>query len=346
MQAICDRNREDKTILITGVAGFVGYHISELLLSKGWRVTGVDSMTDYYDVNLKYERLKLLKEAANFQFHKISIEDEVFIETFKNKKFHSIVHLAAQAGVRYSIENPRAYLETNLVGTFNVLELAKFISVPHLLMASTSSVYGANKQMPFSENDKADTQMSFYAATKKSNEMMAHSYSHIYKVPITMFRFFTVYGPWGRPDMALFKFANAILNGQPIDVYNHGVMKRDFTYIDDLVYAIFKLIDCIPSQVVESQGIYQGDSISEVAPFRIVNIGNSTPTHLMDYIKCLEKALGSTAEKNYLPMQPGDVPETFADTRLLEALTGFQPRTSVETGVNKFVDWYLKFRLR
>lgn len=344
MLAICDKNTDDNTILITGAAGFVGYHISKLLLSKGWRVIGVDSITDYYDVNLKYERLKLLKELNNFHFYKVSIEDEEFIETFKNKKFHSIIHLAAQAGVRYSIENPRAYLETNLVGTFNVLELAKFISVSHLLMASTSSVYGANKQMPFSENEKADTQMSFYAATKKSNEMMAHAYSHIYKVPITMFRFFTVYGPWGRPDMALFKFADAILNGRPIDVYNHGAMKRDFTYVDDLVNAIFKLIECIPHQESETQSTYDGDSISEVAPFRIVNIGNSKPTSLMHYIECLETALGLTADKNYLPMQPGDVPETFADTRLLETLTGFKPKTSVETGVDRFVDWYLKYR--
>jgi UDP-glucuronate 4-epimerase len=334
----------NETVLITGAAGFIGFHLSKLLLSHGMQVIGVDAITDYYDVSLKEKRLEILSQNKNFEFHKMRIDDATFIEKFASYEIKNIVHLAAQAGVRYSIEQPREYVDTNLIGTFNVLELSKKIDVAHLLMASTSSVYGSNTEMPFSENEKADTQMSFYAATKKANEAMAHSYAHIHNIPTTMFRFFTVYGSWGRPDMALFKFADAMLSGKPIDVYNNGKMERDFTYVSDLVHAIMLLIDVIPHSHEDRADRNSDDSISDVAPFRIVNIGNSNPVKLMDYIKALEDALGIDAQKNYLPMQQGDVPATYANTNLLESLTSYRPNTTIENGVAEFAVWYLKYK--
>lgn len=337
-----------KTVIITGAAGFIGFHLSKLMLSQGWRVIGVDSMSRYYDVKLKYARLRQLNQNQYFIFKQQKIEIQ---SKFQNICIEyppdAIIHLAAQAGVRYSIDNPEDYVETNLVGTFKVLEAARRCSVDHLLMASTSSVYGANEVMPFHELQKTDHQMSFYAATKKSNEVMAHSYSHIFNIPITMFRFFTVYGPWGRPDMALFKFTDAIIKDEPIDVYNYGDMKRDFTYVEDLVRGIFELVKVPPKNQDNSQDHNQDmstiDSLSPVAPWRVVNIGNSSSVKLMDYIEALEQALGKTAQKNYLPMQAGDVPCTLASTELLGLLTEYSPSTSVQDGVRKFVDWYLDY---
>lgn len=336
----------DKHVLITGAVGFIGFHLSNILLQSGYHVVGVDALTEYYDVDLKKRRLDILKNHQNFRFKKMRIEDNEFLDPVAfPKKVDVIIHLAAQAGVRYSIDKPREYVDTNLIGTFNVLELAKKTKVEHLLMASTSSVYGANKDMPFDELQKCDTQMSFYAATKKANEAMAHSYAHIFDIPITMFRFFTVYGPWGRPDMALFKFADLMLKGEPIDVYNYGKMKRDFTYVEDLVEAIKLLIGCVPELPGRRDNAIVNDSISEVAPFRIVNIGNSQSVELMDYIKALEGALGITASKNMLPMQQGDVPATFANTNLLQSLTGFNPKTDVSEGIYRFAEWYKEYKL-
>ena len=337
--------KDKKNVLITGCAGFIGFHLSKLLLENGYVVTGVDAITDYYDVGLKKARLGLLEKFNNFHFEKMRIETDEFLNTFSNKsRIDLIIHLAAQAGVRHSIENPREYVDTNLVGSFNVLEIAKNHEVQHLLMASTSSVYGSNTEMPFGELQKCDTQMSFYAATKKANEAMSHSYSHIHHIPTTMFRFFTVYGPWGRPDMALFKFAKNIIGGLPIDIYNHGKMERDFTFVSDLVEAIRRLIDAPPQKLGErSLKKLPDDSMSDVAPWRVVNIGNSDPVQLMTYVAALEAALGIKAVKNFMPMQQGDVPATFANTSLLQQLTGFKPNTSVEDGVAKFVEWYLSF---
>lgn len=326
-----------KTFLITGAAGFIGFHLSSFLLQNGHEVIGVDSISDYYDVNLKYTRLSILKNHHNFKFYKYDISRTDFIERMAHDAIDIIIHLAAQAGVRYSIENPMEYLNTNIVGTFQVLELARTKNVAHLLCASTSSVYGSNKILPFDELQKCDTPMSFYAATKKSNEVMAHSYSHIHDIPVTMFRFFTVYGPWGRPDMALFKFAKAMKDNQPIEVYNNGDMKRDFTYVLDLVNAISQLVDCTP---IIGKAVCSTDSISDVAPFRTVNIGNDQPVNLMTYIEALEKALGVEAKKRYLPMQMGDVPATHANTVLLKKLTGFTPKTNVTDGVSEFVRWF------
>lgn len=328
-----------KTALVTGSAGFIGYHVSKLLLEDGYIVVGIDNMSNYYDVNLKRSRRDKLKSFENY----IDIEDSIERPTalsviFDKYKPKIVIHLAAQAGVRYSIDNPRSYLESNIVGTFEVLEAARQNPPKHLLLASTSSAYGANSDMPYCEKHKSDHQMSFYAATKKSTEVMAHSYAHIYNIPITMFRFFTVYGPFGRPDMALFKFTKAILEGSSIDVYNNGNMKRDFTYIDDLTHAISLLIKCIPSP--PTNGRVENDSISPVAPWRIVNIGNSQTVQLMDFITSIEDALGITAKKNMLPMQLGDVPATWADASLLTNLTGYAPKTGYREGVGKFVSWY------
>jgi UDP-glucuronate 4-epimerase len=324
--------------LVTGSAGFIGYHLCKHLLAEGFDVIGFDAMTDYYDVRLKERRLANLLQSGSFRAVNDRLEaDGVLMDLVAAEKPDFIVHLAGQAGVRYSIDEPRSYIDANIIGTFNLLEAVRATPVKHLLLASTSSTYGANTQMPYAETDKADTQMSFYAATKKSNEVMAHSYAHLYDIPTTMFRFFTVYGPWGRPDMALFKFTKAILNGDPIDVYNHGDMSRDFTYVTDLVRGIHLLLDAVPERLDD---VPIGDSLSPVAPHRIVNIGNGEPVQLMDFIDAIEEALGQPATKNFMDMQPGDVPATWADCALLQKLTGYTPKTDVVTGVKAFVDWY------
>ena len=324
--------------LVTGSAGFIGYHLCKHLLAEGFDVVGFDAMTDYYDVRLKERRLANLLQSGSFLAVNDRLEaDGVLMDLVAAEKPDFIVHLAGQAGVRYSIDEPRSYVDSNIIGTFNLLEAVRATPVKHLLLASTSSAYGANTQMPYAETDKADTQMSFYAATKKSNEVMAHSYAHLYDIPTTMFRFFTVYGPWGRPDMALFKFTKAILNGDPIDVYNHGDMSRDFTYVTDLVRGIHLLLDAVPERLDD---VPIGDSLSPVAPHRIVNIGNGEPVQLMDFIDAIEEALGQPATKNFMDMQPGDVPATWADCALLQKLTGYTPKTDVVTGVKAFADWY------
>jgi UDP-glucuronate 4-epimerase len=333
-----------KSALVTGSAGFIGFHVCQRLLADGYVVTGLDAMTDYYDVTLKEKRLEILSQSAAYFPVKARIEDTgVLHELIMDLKPDVIIHLAAQAGVRYSIDAPRTYLESNLVGTFNLIEAVREQAksdnpCSHLLMASTSSVYGANTQMPYAETDKADLPMSFYAATKKANEAMAHSYAHLYDLPTTMFRFFTVYGPWGRPDMALFKFTKAILNGDPIDVYNHGEMQRDFTYVTDIVEGIRLLIDVPP--VRPTGDVDVKDSLSPVAPYRIVNIGNGSPTKLIDYIAAIEKAVGKPAIMHLMPMQAGDVPATWADDKLLRQLTGYEPQTTLEDGIAAFVGWY------
>ena len=329
-----------KKVLITGTAGFIGYHLAKLLLAEGFRVHGYDGMTDYYDVTLKQRRHQMLLQDPNFSMTEGMLEDQAKLDSVAdNFQPEVIIHLAAQAGVRYSIENPRAYLDSNVDGTFNVMEAARRLKVEHLMMASTSSVYGANEEMPYAEAHKADTQMSFYAATKKAAESMGHAYAHIYDLPTTMFRFFTVYGPWGRPDMALFKFVDAILDGRPIDIYNNGDMYRDFTYVDDLVRGIRLLIDAVP--VRPKDGIVpEGDSLSTVAPYRVVNIGNSDKVKLLDFIAAIEDCLGQKAIRNYMPMQMGDVPATWADANLLHSLTDYRPRTNVENGVADFVTWF------
>ena len=337
-------NREKKIAFITGSSGFVGFHLSRLFLSNNWVVIGLDALTDYYDINLKKARQKLLCENPNFFNYEGLIQDAKLLDKiYLNHKPNIVIHLAAQAGVRYSIENPMSYVESNLLGTFQILEIARKYKLEHLLMASTSSVYGNNKNFPFHENQKTNTPISFYASTKISNEAMAHSYSHLYKIPLTVFRFFTVYGPWGRPDMALFKFTKNILLGEPIDVYNKGNMFRDFTYIDDLVKAIFLLTSKKPTNINERKEVLRGDSISAVAPFRVVNIGNSNPINLMDFIKKLENILGKEAKLNFLRMQDGDVQKTHSDIKLLKALTGFEPKTNIHDGVSKFVKWYKSY---
>jgi UDP-glucuronate 4-epimerase len=330
-----------KRVLITGTAGFIGYHLAKLLLDEGFAVHGIDAMTDYYDVNLKRRRHQMLLQSPGFSATECWLEEaDRILDVARDVAPDVIVHLAAQAGVRYSLENPRAYLESNLVGSFNVMEAARELGVEHLLMASTSSVYGANEDMPFTETEKADTPLTFYAATKKANEAMAHSYAHLWNIPTTMFRFFTVYGPWGRPDMALFKFTKGILEGTPIDIYNNGDMARDFTYIDDLVRGIRLLIDAVPQRPGSAEEIEPGDSLSPVAPFRIVNIGNSDKVRLLDFIEAIEAEIGREAIRNYMPMQTGDVPATWADAMLLQRLTGYCPQTPFREGVARFVSWY------
>ncbi len=323
--------------LVTGSAGFIGFHLCRRLLADGWNVTGLDGMTTYYDVALKQRRHQMLMRSPGFRAVEGLVETPGLVADLMEGA-DVVIHLAAQAGVRYSIDAPRSYVEANLIGTYEVLEAARHAQPAHLLIASTSSVYGANTAMPYAETHAADHPMSFYAATKKAGEVMAHSYAHLYTLPTTMFRFFTVYGPWGRPDMALFKFVRAILNGEPIDIYNHGEMRRDFTYVDDLVEGIVRLIALPPA---ESAGAM--DSLSPVAPWRVVNIGNGAPVGLMDFVQAVEAALGMQAQKNLLPMQPGDVPATWADASLIEALTGPLPRTDIRDGVQRFVDWYRDF---
>jgi UDP-glucuronate 4-epimerase len=327
--------------LITGTAGFIGYHLAQRLLADGHQVTGFDAVTDYYDVRLKEARLAKLAENQSFRFVKGQLEDQSALQRAADLgEPEVIVHLAAQAGVRYSIDAPRTYVDSNLLGSWTVLELARQIQPKHLLIASTSSVYGANTEMPFGEMQKADTPMSLYAATKKSMEAMAHSYSHLFGVPTTAFRFFTVYGPWGRPDMALFKFVDATLKGEPIDVYGQGKMARDFTYVSDLVEAITRLVDVVPG---ETNRVAQIDSLSPVAPYRVVNIAGGNSTALMDYIATMEEAVGKKAVLNMMEMQQGDVPATSADPSLLKALTGYAPATSVRDGVHEFVRWYREY---
>ena len=328
-------------VLITGTAGFIGFHLAKLLLRDGFRVHGYDSINDYYDVNLKLARQNILLEDKNFSTTKGLLEDNDKLSEVADKfQPDVVIHLAAQAGVRYSLENPRAYINSNIIGTFNIMEIAKNHKVKHLLMSSSSSVYGANTSMPFTENDKVDTQLTIYAATKKSNESMAHSYAHLWKIPITMFRFFTVYGPWGRPDMAYFKFVSSILKNKPIDIYNNGEMYRDFTYVDDLVNGIKLLVDCIP---MNGKKISENDSLSPVAPFRIVNIGNSDKIKLIEFIESIEESLSKKAIKNYMPMQKGDVAETWADTSLLKDLTGHISKTNFDDGITHFVKWYKEY---
>ena len=329
-----------KKILVTGSAGFIGFHLSSLLLEQGHRVIGFDGMTDYYDVSLKERRHEILRENDGFSCHVGMLEDyDNLSKIFEKEAPEIVVHLAAQAGVRYSLENPRAYINSNLIGTFNVMECAREFSVKHLLMASTSSVYGANTLMPFNEDMQTDTPLTLYAATKKANESMAHSYSHLWKIPTTMFRFFTVYGPWGRPDMALFKFTKGIIEETPIDIYNHGDMCRDFTYVEDLVRGISLLVDRVPGD----SPVNENDNLSVAAPYRVVNIGNSTKVKLLDFIEEIENILGKKAIKNYMGMQKGDVPATWADATLLRSLTGYQPETDFKDGIKRFVLWYRDF---
>ena len=330
-------------ILITGTAGFIGFHLAKLLLKDGFQVHGYDGMTNYYDINLKHARHNILLKNPSFTATEGMLEDNNKLEDVADKfKPDVIVHLAAQAGVRHSLENPRAYINSNIIGTFNVMEMARKLKVKHLLMSSSSSVYGANSKMPFTETEKTETQLTIYAATKKANESMAHSYSNLWKIPTTMFRFFTVYGPWGRPDMAYFKFVSAILNDKPIDIYNNGEMYRDFTYIDDLVCGIKLLIDAIPTSLVGNK-VIKDDSLSPVAPYRVINIGNSNKIKLLDFIEAIEENLGKKAVRNYLPMQKGDVHSTWADASLLKNLTGYSPQTNFRNGISKFVEWYLNY---
>jgi UDP-glucuronate 4-epimerase len=333
-----------RKIIVTGSAGFIGFHLCKLLLAEGFDVVGIDALTDYYDVRLKEARHEILQQSNHFKAHIVNIEDHAALTAiFEDAKPEAVVHLAAQAGVRYSLENPRAYIDTNIIGTFNIMECARAFGVGHLLMASTSSVYGANEEMPFTETEKADMPLTIYAATKKANEMMGHSYAHLWNLPVTMFRFFTVYGPYGRPDMALFKFTKGIIEGTPIEIYNNGDMWRDFTYVEDLVRGIRLLVDAVPVRPESAAEIPAGDSLSAAAPFRVVNIGNSDKVRLMDFVEAIEAELGKPAIKHFLEMQKGDVPATWADASLLQTLTGFRPQTDVREGVRRFVAWYREY---
>ena len=334
----------EKSALVTGAAGFIGFHLSRRLLEMGWDVIGIDNLNDYYDPAIKNARLDILKRNEGFTFKRLDLADRKGMEKlFDEYDFAVVVNLAAQAGVRYSIENPHAYIEANVVGFLNVLEGCRHSkNVRHLVYASSSSVYGANTSYPFSVHDNVDHPVSLYAATKKSNELMAHTYSHLYDLPTTGLRFFTVYGPWGRPDMALFKFTKAIRAGEPIDVYGEGDMRRDFTYIDDIVEGVVRLMTVVP----EGDPHWTGDApdpSSSAAPWRIFNIGNNDPVELLRYIEVIEEALGQKAVKNLLPMQPGDVRETAADVRALADVVGFEPSTPIEDGIKRFVEWYVEY---
>ena len=329
-------------VFVTGSSGFIGFHLSKKLLEKGHSVKGFDSMNKYYDVKIKKARLKILKKYKKFSFTKNKLENKkILTDSILRFKPTVIKHLAAQAGVRYSIENPQVYMDSNITGTYNIIELAKKINIKHLLIASSSSVYGANKKLPFTEIDKTDTQLSIYAATKKSTESIAHSYSNIWRVPITMLRFFTVYGPWGRPDMALFKFTKGIINKKKFDIYNNGRMNRDFTFIDDIVNGITALINKAPN--LNQLGKIRNDSLSPVAPFRILNIGNTKKIFLLDFVNELEKQLGKKAIRNYMKMQKGDVKITVSNTSLLRKITNYNPKTNYKTGIKKFLEWYLLY---
>jgi UDP-glucuronate 4-epimerase len=330
-------------MLVTGVAGFIGFHVSQRLLARGDTVIGLDSVNNYYDVRLKENRLALLAEQERFSFNRLDLADRLGMEgVFAREKPERVIHLAAQAGVRYSLTNPHAYVDSNLVGFLHILEGCRHHNVQHLVYASSSSVYGANTKMPFSIHDNVDHPVSLYAASKKANELMAHTYSHLYNLPTTGLRFFTVYGPWGRPDMALFIFTKAILEGQPIDVYNYGKMRRDFTYIDDIVEGIIRVSDHVPQPNPDWTGMNPDPGTSK-APYKVYNIGNNKPVELMHFIEVLEHCLGKKAEKNLLPMQPGDVPETCADVEDLMQDVGFRPDTPVATGIARFVEWYRSY---
>jgi len=325
-------------ILVTGHAGFIGFHLCRRLIADGHLVAGIDAMVPYYDVRLKERRVEMLARSNAFRGHEVNLVDmQRTRAVIEAEAPDVIIHLAAQAGVRYALEQPRSYIESNVVGSYNIIEACRERPVKHLMFASTSSVYGANPDVPFHENDMTDHPLTIYSASKKATELVAHSYAHLWNIPTTAFRFFTVYGPWGRPDMALFKFVDAMLKDRPIDVYNHGRMERDFTYVDDLVEGIVRLIPVIP---VRGEPVADFDSLSPVAPFRVVNIGNGQPVTLMAFIEAIEKSLGRTAVRNYMDMQPGDVPRTYASADLLAALTGFRPDTPVETGVEAFVAWF------
>ena len=329
-------------IFVTGSSGFIGFHLSKKLLNNGHKVYGFDSMNNYYDIKLKRDRLKILKNYKNFSFTRGNIENyKILNKTLLNFKPPIIIHLAAQAGVRYSIDNPDVYLNSNIQGTFNLIKIANKFKIKHLIVGSSSSVYGANKKIPFKEIDKTDHQVSIYAATKKSTESLAHAYSSLWKLPITMLRFFTVYGPWGRPDMAYFKFTKKILDGKKIDIYNKGKMYRDYTYVDDIVDGIVKLLNKVP--LLNSKKKFKNDSLSPVAPFRILNIGNTKKIYLLDFINTLEKELNKKIKKNYLPMQKGDVHSTLSNSSLLKRVTGYNPKTNYQTGIKKFINWYLNY---
>ncbi|WP_164102213.1 NAD-dependent epimerase [Candidatus Laterigemmans baculatus] len=332
-----------RTYLVTGTAGFIGFHLAEYLLARGHRVVGLDVVNDYYSVQLKEDRLARLEAREGFRNYRVELADTAAVaDIFDRHQFDRVVHLAAQAGVRYSLENPHAYAQSNLVGFLNILEGCRHHQVPHLTYASSSSVYGANTTMPFSVHQNVDHPLSLYAATKKSNELMAHTYSHLYGLPTTGLRFFTVYGPWGRPDMALFLFTKAILAGEPIQVFNEGRMRRDFTYIDDIVEGVFRTAEQIATPNPEWSSAAP-DPGSSAVPYRIYNIGNNNPVELGDFIQAIERAIGKPAKKELLPMQPGDVPATYADIEALEQAVGFRPRTSIEHGVEQFVRWYREY---
>ncbi|MCO5144074.1 MAG: NAD-dependent epimerase [Oligoflexia bacterium] len=329
--------------LVTGAAGFIGFHTAKRLLSEGKTVIGLDNMNNYYDPSLKEARLSQLIAHGNFRFHKIDLADRQAMENlFQANEIDCVIHLAAQAGVRYSLVNPQAYVEANLVGFTNILEGCRHNKIKHLVYASTSSVYGANTKMPFSEHDSVNHPLSFYAASKKANELMAHTYAHLFGLPCTGLRFFTVYGPWGRPDMALFLFTKAILEGKPIDVFNHGKMKRDFTYVDDIVEGVTRISRKVPEKN-SNWDANRPDPATSSAPYIVYNIGNNNPVELMRYIEAIESAIGKKAQKNMMPMQAGDVPSTYANVDALIADAGFKPSTSVEEGVKKFVDWYRNY---
>lgn len=330
-------------VLVTGVAGFIGMHVARRFIQNGIQVVGLDSLNEYYDVNLKHARLAQLQGDANFEFRKIDLTDRnAMRRLFQEHSFDQVIHLAAQAGVRYSLEHPEAYVDSNLNGTLSILEGCRHSQVKHLVYASSSSVYGSNSSQPFSVSDPADHPLSLYAATKKSNELMAHSYSHLFQLPTTGLRFFTVYGPWGRPDMALFKFTKSILEGTPIDVYNSGLMKRDFTYVDDIAESIVRVSQCIPTPNPEWNS-QQPDPSTSSAPYQVFNIGNQQPTELLRFIRVLENTLGISAKLNMMPIQPGDVLETNADVSSLARKIGFSPSTSIEDGIKHFVDWYRSY---